>query len=137
MNASLFWEYACRAGTTTAFSFGDKITPKDANYADSKIDKPVAVGSYKPNAFGLYDMHGNLWEWCEDWHGEYPFAVTDPKGPAEEEAVCCGAARSSTMNCVLVLLSGATTLRPFGTPALGSVWRGQNNYCSAFLLLWY
>ena len=76
------WDYACRAGTTTAYSFGDKITPKDANYLDSKIGKPVAVGSYKPNAFGLFDMHGNVWEWCEDWHGEYPFAVTDPKGPA-------------------------------------------------------
>ena len=76
------WEYACRAGTTTAFSFGDKITPKDANYYDSKIGKPVAVGSYKPNAFGLFDMHGNVYEWCEDWYGEYPFAVTDPKGPA-------------------------------------------------------
>ena len=79
------WEYACRAGTTTAYSFGDKITPKDANYYDSKIGKPVAVGSYKPNAFGLFDMHGNVWEWCEDWHGEYPFAVTDPKGPATGE----------------------------------------------------
>ena len=77
------WEYACRAGTTTAYSFGDKITPKDANYSDSKIDKPVAVGSYKPNAFGLYDMHGNVWEWCENWYGDYPAgAVTDPKGPA-------------------------------------------------------
>ena len=76
------WDYACRAGTTTAYSFGDKITPKDANYWDSNIGKPVAVGSYKPNAFGLFDMHGNVWEWCEDWHGEYPFAVTDPKGPA-------------------------------------------------------
>ena len=76
------WEYACRAGTTTAYSFGDKITPKDANYRDSKIGEPVAVGSYKPNAFGLFDMHGNVLEWCEDWHGEYPFAVTDPKGPA-------------------------------------------------------
>ncbi len=76
------WEFACRAGTRTAYSFGDKITPKDANYRDSKIGKPVAVGSYKPNAFGLFDMHGNVWEWCEDWHGEYPFAVTDPKGPA-------------------------------------------------------
>jgi formylglycine-generating enzyme required for sulfatase activity len=78
------WEYACRAGTTTAYSFGDKITPKDANYYDSKIGKPVAVGSYKPNAFGLYDMHGNVDEWCEDWYGDdYPKgAVTDPKGPA-------------------------------------------------------
>ena len=78
------WEYACRAGTTTAYSFGDKITPKDANYSDSKIGKPVAVGSYRPNAFGLYDMHGNVNEWCEDWYD--PFLqrgeVIDPKGPA-------------------------------------------------------
>jgi formylglycine-generating enzyme required for sulfatase activity len=80
------WEYACRAGTTTAYSFGDKITPKDANYLDSKIGEPVAVGSYKPNAFGLYDMHGNVWEWCEDWYDDYPAgAVTDPKGPATGE----------------------------------------------------
>jgi len=79
------WEYACRAGTTTAYSFGANITPKDANYRDSKIGKPVAVGSYKPNAFGLYDMHGNVWEWCEDWYGDYPEgAVTDPKGPAKD-----------------------------------------------------
>ena len=80
------WEYACRAGTTTAYSFGDKITPKDANYYDSKIGKPVAVGSYKPNAFGLYDMHGNVWEWCEDLYGAYSAAaVIDPKGPAKGE----------------------------------------------------
>ena len=77
------WEYACRAGTTTAYSFGDKITPKDANYKDSKIGKPIEVGSYEPNAFGLYDMHGNVWEWCEDWYAAYPAgAVTDPNGPA-------------------------------------------------------
>lgn len=87
------WEYACRAGTTTAYSFGDKITPKDANYLDSELGKPVAVpiGSYKPNAFGLYDMHGNVWEWCEDWYGDYPEgAVTDPKGPAKKGRVLRG-----------------------------------------------
>ena len=76
------WEYSCRAGTTTAYSFGDEITPKDANYIDSNIGTPVAVGSYKPNAFGLYDMHGNVSEICNDWYGPYTKTTqTDPFGP--------------------------------------------------------
>jgi len=75
------WEYACRAGTSTAYSFGNNITADDANYEESKIDKPVIVGSYKANAYGLYDLHGNVFEWCEDWYGEYPKgSVSDPKG---------------------------------------------------------
>ena len=73
------WEYACRAGTTTAYSYGDGLTKSDANIDGSSTK---AVGSYKPNGFGLYDMHGNVWEWCEDYYGNYPaIAVTDPKGP--------------------------------------------------------
>ena len=69
------WEYACRAGTTTTFHFGEKITDKLANY---EFPKTRLVGSFLPNAFGLYDMHGNLWEWCEDdWHDNYQGAPTD------------------------------------------------------------
>jgi len=72
------WEYACRAGTTTRYSFGDLITPDDANYDDSGLGRTSEVGAYPPNRWGLYDMHGNVFEWVEDdWHENYRDASMD------------------------------------------------------------
>ena len=79
------WEYACRAGTTTKYSWGDDINSKLANYAGSGLKKTRAVGSYRPNAWGFFDMHGNVWEWTADWYGIYPTgSVIDPIGVASD-----------------------------------------------------
>ncbi len=86
------WEYACRAGTSTPFHFGNELNGTQANcdgtipYGTSQkgpyLEKTSPVGSYPPNAWGLYDMHGNVWEWCADRYGDYPEGpVTDPSGP--------------------------------------------------------
>jgi formylglycine-generating enzyme required for sulfatase activity len=91
------WEYACRAGTTTAFNWGTNyIDDSKANYnagdvdefntvAGTSLERTTAVGSYAPNAYGLYDMHGNVYEWCWDWFDENygsaaGVAITDPMG---------------------------------------------------------
>ncbi|MEO1788053.1 MAG: formylglycine-generating enzyme family protein, partial [Pseudomonadota bacterium] len=82
------WEYACRAGTETPFSFGETITPDQANCIGNVTygggpkgtyqEKTMPVGSYSANGFGLYDMHGSVWEWCADtWHDTYNGAPTD------------------------------------------------------------
>jgi len=93
------WEYACRAGTTTPFNTGANLTTDQANYDGNYpyqnypkgkyLGKTTPVGSYPPNGWGLYDLHGNVWEWCLDWYGEKYYdeckrqgIVDNPPGPA-------------------------------------------------------
>jgi sulfatase modifying factor 1 len=93
------WEYACRATTTTPFNTGSCLSNTDANYdwtypvypctnaITIPLGKTQAVGTYPANTYGLHDMHGNVWEWCNDWHGAYPTtAQTNPDGPATGSA---------------------------------------------------
>jgi formylglycine-generating enzyme required for sulfatase activity len=92
------WEYACRAGTTTAFYLGSKLSSGEANFngqygydaelgsifnpTGTYFQETTPVGNYLPNQWGLYDIIGNVWEWCQDWYGNYPSGdVTDPQGP--------------------------------------------------------
>ena len=86
------WEYACRAATTTPFSFGNQITVEQVNFhgnypyigGDKGLyrQRTVTVASLPANPWGLYEMHGNVWEWCADWYGEYPEEPQiDPRGP--------------------------------------------------------
>ncbi len=88
------WEYACRAGTSTPFSFGENINPQQVNYEGNYPyaggekglyrQKTVPVKSLPANPWGLYEMHGNVYEWCSDWYGHYPSGpATDPGGPPD------------------------------------------------------
>jgi len=87
------WEYACRAGTTTPFNTGDNLTTEQANYNGNYpyhknpkgkyLQRTKPVGSYPSNAWGLYDMHGNVWEWCQDWYGEKYYETCKKQGVIE------------------------------------------------------
>ena len=91
------WEYACRAGTTSAFSFGNRISPNQANYDGNYLyeggggkgeyrQKTLPVKSFSPNAWGLYQMHGNVWEWCQDTWDSYDNTPTDGRAGTSGDA---------------------------------------------------
>jgi formylglycine-generating enzyme required for sulfatase activity len=89
------WEYACRAGTTTPFHVGDALSSKQANFNGNFpyggaekgpfLGRTVKVGSYPPNAWGLYDMHGNVLEWCNDWFDRDYYKKSPPENPKGPE----------------------------------------------------
>ena len=92
------WEYACRAGTSTPYNFGSSLNGDMANcdgrrpYGMSSgfyMGETSSVGKYPPNGWGLCDMHGNVWEWCQDWNGGYEGDATDPTGPSTGNVRVC------------------------------------------------
>jgi formylglycine-generating enzyme required for sulfatase activity len=110
------WEYACRAGTKTAFFFGDTFNGEQANFdVDYPFDatkrkgpllqRTCAVGLYRPNSWDLYDVHGNVWQWCQDWYGPYddlgkkdPLRIDKIKGK-EYRVMRGGSYRYPARNC--------------------------------------
>jgi formylglycine-generating enzyme required for sulfatase activity len=128
------WEYACRAGTTTPFHFGPTISTEVANYdgnytygPGSKgiyLEQTTGVAIFPANAWGLRDMHGNVWEWClDEWHDSYEGAPVDGSAWMEDDslgespAACCAAGRGSSTPGTAARLTASTAARTTATTA--------------------
>jgi eukaryotic-like serine/threonine-protein kinase len=139
------WQYACRAGTITSYAFGETINPLVANYDGNGPyggaamgeyrEKTTSVGSFPPNLFGLYDMHGNLWEWClDEWVNNYNKAPTD--GSARGDIIsrdenkvrllCGGSWDDDAQNCRSAVRGGHAAWVRYNNVGFRVVW------CSGF-----
>ena len=106
------WEYACRAGTTTTYSYGNSASGNYMWYRDNSSSQTHDVGTKSPNPWGLYDMHGNVWEWCLDWYASSLAGGTDPKGSSS------GSYRVSRGGGWFILASFCTSSRrSYGYPS--------------------
>jgi len=116
------WEYACRAGTTTPFALGKNLT-RNANFDDGSpgIRSTTPVKSYRSNHWGLYDMHGNVSEWCNDYYDEYTDGIKNPTGPSSSKSmkkvIRGGDYRDHANNCRSAFRGGA--MRSYKTGTLG------------------
>lgn len=110
------WEYAARGITDASnphprYSWGEEVGENNANCADCKSQwdnkQTAPVGSFKPNAFGLYDMHGNVWEWVQDCHGDYAEAPNDGSAAPESDNNCSRVLRGGSWNNIPRILHAA------------------------------
>lgn len=115
------WEYACRAGTKTEWNTGESLSTAQANFSNHSANKLAVVGSYAANSWGLFDMHGNLWEWCLDsyaFYGNYPAsAVADPYCTEGEGRICRGGSWGGrdAMDCRSAIRYGDNPAQPNAT----------------------
>jgi len=118
------WEYACRAGSTKAYFWGDDPNQLGGQgwFSDNSGDKTHPVKSKKPNPWGLHQMHGNVWEWCADWYGSYPsVAVEDPPGPSSGSSHVCrgGGWDRGARDCRAAFRGFSAPADEYNLPALG------------------
>jgi sulfatase modifying factor 1 len=133
------WEYACRAGTTSPFHFGITVTADQVNYngeypyfgekKEMNRGETVEIKSLPPNQWGLYEMHGNVWEWCMDWYGKYEVeSVVDPVGPAQGtyRVLRGGSAYSAAADCRSAARSRCHTDGRYSRNGFRFVWYPRN-----------